>query len=227
MRQVIKTIALFSLPLFVACGGGSKAPVNEAPSTVNLSYPTPNLLCIDNTIVFEWSDATDANNDEITYSIAFSDNREMSNIIKTETVSTSKKSIKLDKGTAYYWNVTAIDSKGKSGEPSSVSAFYTKGSGETNTAPFTAELISPTNDESVTSGTVNLKWKGADSNTTDVLKYDVYFSENTTPDLKTSSLETALQEVTVESGKTYYWQVNTIDASGAKSIGQVWSFNVK
>ena len=36
----------------------------------------------------------------------------------------------------------------------------------------------------------------------------------------------ARNEVTVETGKTYYWKVNTIDNSGAKSIGQVWSFTV-
>jgi hypothetical protein len=30
----------------------------------------------------------------------------------------------------------------------------------------------------------------------------------------------------VESAKTYYLKVNTIDQDGAKSIGQVWSFTV-
>lgn len=56
MKKVIKSIMLFSLPLFVACGGGSSKNekiVNDAPSTVNLEYPTENLLCIDNTIVFD------------------------------------------------------------------------------------------------------------------------------------------------------------------------------
>lgn len=225
MRQVIKIITLFALPLLVSCGGGS-APVNEAPTTVNLLYPTQNLLCIDNTILFKWSTATDANNDEITYNIAFSKNRDMSNIIKTQTVSASEKSINLAKETAYYWNVTAIDSKGKEGEPSSTFAFYTKGMGEKNTAPFTAELISPNDEVSVTSNVVSLEWKGADANTTDILKYDVYLGEDKNPVLKASSIDTELLEVTLVSGKTYYWKVNTIDVSGAKSIGQVWSFTV-
>ncbi len=231
MRKVIKTIALFSLTLLVSCGGGSsKTPeiVNEAPTTVNLVYPTQNLLCIDNTISFDWSDATDANNDNISYKVEFSNSRAMSTIVKTETVTSSTKSITLSKGVAYYWRVTAVDSKGKSGVASSVNAFYTKGLGETNTAPFTAELVTPAVDASLTAVTtsVDLKWKGADSNTADTLKYDLYFSEDADPAIKEENLTVLTKNVTVETGKTYYWKVNTIDNSGAKSIGQVWSFKV-
>jgi len=230
MRKVIKTIALFSLPLFVACGGGgSKTPevVNEAPSKVNLVYPTPNLLCIDNTIAFDWSDATDPNNDNINYKVEFSSNRNMSPIVKTETVSASTKSITLDKGTAYYWRVTAIDAKGLAGDPSDVNAFYTKGEGEANSAPFTAKLVSPADENSdVVAGTITLTWEGADSDN-DTLKYDLFFGESS--DFTSAfeeNLTTESKEVTVESGKTYYWKVNSIDPSNAKSIGQVWSFTV-
>ncbi len=232
MRKVIKTIALFSLPLFVACGGGSeKTPevVNEAPSKVNLIYPTPNLLCIDNTIAFDWSDATDPNNDNISYKIEFSSSRSMSPIVKTETVSTSTKSITLDKGTAYYWRVTATDTKGLAGSPSDVNAFYTKGEGETNSAPFTAKLVSPADEKSdVAAGTVTLTWEGADSNdAASTLKYDVFFGETADlTDEKVEGLTTPTHNEDVVSGKTYYWKINTIDPSNSKSIGQVWSFTV-
>ncbi|MBA6156694.1 hypothetical protein H3Z83_09230 [Tenacibaculum sp. S7007] len=229
MRKVIKTIALFSLPLFVACGGGSKEPVNEAPSKVNLVYPTPNLLCIDNTITFDWSDATDPNNDNISYKVEISKNREMSNIVKSQTASTSQVNITLDKGTALYWRVTAIDAKGLAGETSSVNAFYTKGEGETNSAPFTAKLVSPSDEKSTDANASNqvvLTWEGADSDN-DTLKYDLFFGESS--DFTSAfeeNLTTESKEVTVESGKTYYWKVNSIDPSNAKSIGQVWSFTV-
>ncbi len=229
MRKVIKTIALLSLPLFVACGGGSSEPVNEAPSKVSLVYPTPNLLCIDNTITFDWSDATDPNNDNVSYKVEVSGNREMSNIVKTQTASTSQVNITLDKGTALYWRVTATDAKGLAGDPSEVNAFYTKGEGETNTAPFTAELVSPADEKSdVAAGTVTLTWKGADSNTSDTLKYDVFLGE--TADLtteKVKDLTDSTHNEDVVTGKTYYWKINTTDSAGAKSIGQVWSFTVK
>ena len=235
MKKVIKTITLFSLPLFVACGGGTTksevAPeiVNEAPTTVSLVYPTQNLLCIDNTISFDWSDATDANNDNISYKVEFSNSRDMSNIVKTETTTTSLKSITLTKGTAYYWSVTAIDSKGKSGAASQVYAFYTKGTGVTNVVPFTAELVSPADESSLAAATVSvdLQWKGADSdNDANTLKYDLYFGDTPDPAKTDSNLEVLTKSVTVATGKTYYWKVNTIDPSGAKSVGQVWSFKV-
>ncbi|CAM1338939.1 fibronectin type III domain-containing protein [Tenacibaculum aestuarii] len=228
MKKVIKTIALFSLPLFVACGGGSKEPVNEAPTTVNLVYPTQNLLCIDNSIKFDWSDATDANGDNISYKVEISKNRELTNIAKTQIVTTSQVTIALEKGEAYYWRVTAVDNKEKQGEPSSVFAFYTKAEGESNIAPFTAEIVKPTDESTVEGTTVTLEWKGADSNTGDTLTYDVYFGEDVIPTtLKAEGKSTTSVEVIVESGKTYYWKVNTIDNAGAKSIGQIWSFTVK
>ncbi|MCF2874885.1 MULTISPECIES: hypothetical protein [unclassified Tenacibaculum] len=232
MRKAIKNIALFTIPLFVACGGGGSSSgggevVNDAPTKVDLVFPTENLLCIDNTITFDWSDATDPNSDAITYKVEISKNRDMTNIVKTQTASTSEASITLDKGVAFYWRVTATDSKGKSGDASSVFAFYTKGTGVLNVAPFTAELTSPAMDSSVSGTTVSLEWKGADSNTGDTLKYDVYFGENADPQTKEGSLLTTnTLNVTVASGKTYYWKVNTIDDSGAKSIGQIWSFKV-
>jgi hypothetical protein len=229
MRKAIKKVVLFSLPLFVACGG-SKEPVNEAPTKVELISPVQNRLCIDNNVNFDWSDATDANNDAISYKVEFSTNRGMSVIIKTETVTSSQAQISLDKGVAHYWRVTPIDIKGLAGEPSSVFAFYTKGTGTINIVPFTANLVSPNNESELTATTVSvdLKWVGADSdNDVNTLKYDVFFDENTNPTtLIEENFSASLKNVTVATGKTYYWKVNTIDPSGAKSIGQAWSFKV-
>lgn len=229
MKRVLnKTLGLFSATLFLfSCGGGSKEPVNEAPTKVNLTYPTQNLLCIDNSIPFDWSDATDPNNDNVSYKIEIATNRELTNIIKTQTATVSNITITLNKGEAHYWRVTAVDNKGKEGEPSEVFAFYTKGEGETNTAPFTAELVKPKDEETISGTTVTLEWKGADSNVGDTLTYDVYFGEEANPTtIKEENLSTTSLEVDIESGKTYYWKINTKDNFGAKSIGQVWNFTI-
>ncbi|MFT7899989.1 MULTISPECIES: hypothetical protein [Flavobacteriaceae] len=228
MKRVLKALGLFSATLFLfSCGGGSKEPVNEAPTKVTLTYPTQNLLCIDNSIPFDWSDATDPNNDNISYKIEIATNRELTNIIKTQTAVASNITIALDKGVAHYWRVIAVDNKGKEGEPSEVFAFYTKGEGETNTAPFTAELVKPEDEGTISGTTITLEWKGADSNTGDTLTYDVYFGEDAEPTtIKEENLSATSLEVDVESGKTYYWKINTKDNSGAKSIGQVWSFTI-
>ncbi|MEE3999989.1 hypothetical protein V1T75_06525 [Tenacibaculum sp. FZY0031] len=232
MKRVLKTLGLFSTALLFSCGGGSSSGgggevVNEAPTKVTLTYPTQNLLCIDNSIPFDWSDATDPNNDNISYKIEIATNRELTNIVKTQTAVASNITIALDKGVAHYWRVTAVDNKGKEGDPSEVFAFYTKGEGETNTAPFTAELVKPEDEGTISGTTITLQWKGADSNTGDTLTYDVYFGEDADPTtIKEENLSTTSLEVDVVSGKTYYWKINTKDNSGAKSIGQVWSFTV-
>lgn len=232
MKRVLKTLGLFSTALLFSCGGGSSSGgggevVNEAPTKVTLTYPTQNLLCIDNSIPFDWSDATDPNNDNISYKIEIATNRELTNIVKSQTAVASNITIALDKGVAHYWRVTAVDNKGKEGDPSEVFAFYTKGEGETNTAPFTAELVKPEDEGTISGTTITLQWKGADSNTGDTLTYDVYFGEDADPTtIKEENLSTTSLEVDVVSGKTYYWKINTKDNSGAKSIGQVWSFTV-
>lgn len=234
MRKVIRTIVLFSLPLLVACGGGSSKEdgeleiVNEAPSTVSLELPTDKLLCIDNEITFDWSDATDANNDNITYKITIAKDRGLTNIAESKTINSSSISFNLEKGVAYYWGITAVDSKGKSGVPSSVYSFYTKGEGETNALPFASKLVSPADEDllDATIVSVALKWIGADSDTDDTLSYEVFFGEDVNLTDVISSQEEESYSVTVATGKTYYWKVNTIDNSGGKSIGQVWSFSV-
>lgn len=223
----ILTVATFAL---TSCGGGSSTPKNDPPSGVELQQPTNNQLCISNTVNFDWTDATDPNNnDNVSYKITFASDRAMTNVISTSTATASNTTVTLDKAKAYYWTVTAIDSKQAEGPVSSVFAFYTKGDGVTNAAPFSAKLEAPENGkDDVAAGTVNLRWKGADSDSeVSTLKYDVYFGETATPDEKETGLTVQNLDVTVEAGKTYYWKINTIDAAGAKSIGQVWSFTVK
>ena len=89
-----------------------------------------------------------------------------------------------------------------------------------------ANLKSPENNTNITSGSLDLIWEGSDTNTTDTLTYELFFSEDEDPVLIENSLSLETYNVSVLSGKTYYWKVNTIDNSGAKSIGQVFSFSV-
>lgn len=231
-KYIIYSILItVSTTILVSCGGGSSStPKNDPPSGVVLQKPTNNQLCIDNTVDFDWSDATDPNkNDNVSYKVVFASDRAMTNVVSTKTATISNITMTLDKSKAYYWTVTAVDSKQAEGPVSSVFAFFTKGDGVTNAAPFSAKLEAPENGkDDITAGTVNLRWKGADSDSdVSTLKYDVYFGETSNPAEKEMGLGVQNLDVTVETGKTYYWKINTIDNSGAKSIGQVWSFTVK
>jgi hypothetical protein len=213
---------LFSL-LALQC---SKKDANQAPSVVSLIFPSENLLCIDNTVEFNWSDAIDPEANEIEYKITVATDRGLTNIVESRTVTTSQIVFNLEKATAYYWQVDALDIDNNLGSSSETYAFYTQGTVIENYAPFSPKVITPENSAVVNAGTVFLRWIAEDINTTDVLTYELYFGENDNLVLIESNLNSQNYEVTAEKGKTYSWQINVKDQNGAKSIGQVWTFSV-
>lgn len=228
MKKEIKLIAsLFSILLLVACGGGDDdPPPNTAPTQVSqVTFPTADLLCTDNTITFQWNASTDADSDSIRYRIVIATDRDLNNVVEERTVTTNSVTITLQQGVAYYWNVTAIDSEDNEAEPSTTLAFFTSGPGITNYAPFTAALNVPEDEGTVTAGIVNLDWTGGDTDTGDTLTFDLYFGLANDPPLETSGLSDENANVTTTAGNTYYWRVDSIDDSGVKTIGQIWSFD--
>lgn len=198
---------------------------NKAPSKVELIYPSENLLCIDNRIDFNWSDAIDPEDDEIEYSFTLATDRALTNVVENRTISASEITLNLEKGTAYYWKVDALDVVNNLGTSSEIFAFYTKGSID-NYAPFSSKLVTPENNTTVNAGKVSLSWIAEDINTTDTLTYELFFGENGNLILIDDALASKNYEISVAAGKTYSWKVNVKDQNGAKSIGETWTFIV-
>jgi len=131
MIKEIKYIASFTfIILILSCSssGGDDSgemPVGETPtpdpdpienraplSVSSLKYPTNNLLCINNTLDFEWEKATDPDGDNLSYIIEIAADNTFSSLIHNYTVSATSRTITLDKGEAFYWRVKAKDPKG-------------------------------------------------------------------------------------------------------------------
>ncbi len=223
MRKSIILLCLVSVFLLhVECAKKK----NQPPSAVSLIYPSDNLLCINNFIDFNWSDSTDPEGEDVTYNLVIARDRALTNIVENRTLTSSQVTISMEKSQAYYWRVVALDVNGNMSQESSINAFFTKGDGVLNNAPFSAALVSPANQGSVNAGSVSLTWNGADPDTSDTLTYEVFFGETNNPTSVANNVTTGSYSVTVQSGKTYYWKINTTDNSGAKSIGQIWSFTV-
>ena len=222
----LNTIIVFASLCLLTFQCSKKQEENKSPTSVELIYPSQNLLCIDNNIPFNWSDATDPENDAITYNIIIANDRGLTDIVENRTISASQVSINLERATAYYWTVSALDVNNNQGTKSEVFAFYTKGEGTLNSVPFTSELLTPSNNSQVSAGSVNLMWDAADANTGDTLTYEILFGENSSLKVLDETLVDKSYSVTVVSGKTYSWQVHVKDQNGAKSIGQIWSFSV-
>ncbi|MCF6181257.1 hypothetical protein [Lutibacter sp.] len=226
MKKILYSIALTTI--LWSCGGGGDnppAPTNKAPATPTLTYPTNNLLCINNQLDFQYS-STDPDGDAITYQIQIATDNTFTNIVQTQTATTTSKTITLDKGIAYYWRVKATDSKNASSSYSSIFNFYTEGDGITNYIPFAPELVSPALNAAVTTTTATLQWNGSDADTSDTLTYDVYFDTVNPPTTKVSADQTpsSYTTATLSATTTYYWKVVVKDNQGGQTIGQIWNF---
>jgi hypothetical protein len=111
-RLFIMPVLVFLCVLNIQC---SKDEKNKAPIAVNLIYPTQNLLCTDNTINFNWSKATDPENDALEYNLIIATDRSMTNVIENITITNLQTTVSLEKQTAYYWKVDALDINNKQG----------------------------------------------------------------------------------------------------------------
>ncbi|NJB69947.1 hypothetical protein GGR42_000409 [Saonia flava] len=201
--------------------------VNEAPTVPSLVYPTNNLLCIDNTLDFEWSASTDSNGDTITYLIEVSTDNQFSEITHTTTGTPTIQTFTLEKGIAYYWRVKAIDTENAESDYSQTFNFYTEGEGINNYLPFAPELVKPLLNATKAQGTVELEWAASDADD-DPLTFDVYFgTENPPTTLVSENQETTSYNIDAVASTAYYWKIVVKDDKEGQTIGQVWSFNVE
>jgi uncharacterized protein (DUF427 family) len=229
MKKFIFTCIAASV--LMSCGGGGggdtpdPTPTNNAPTTPTLSYPTNNLLCIDNTVAFSWNAATDADGDAITYQIQVAKDNQFSQIVQTLTSSATAQTIALEKGIAYYWRVKATDSKSASSAYSSTFQFYTEGTGITNHLPFAPVLVKPALNAVIQTSSTTLEWTASDVDTSDSLTYDVYFGTANPPTTKQGdNISATSLNVAISGSTNYYWKVVVKDNKGGQTIGQVWNF---
>jgi len=229
----IKYILLFSAIIW-ACGGDNEGddipipnPENKAPSVPLLLFPTNNLLCTDNVLNFNWNPSTDPDGDALTYQIQVSKDNYFGSIAYTFIISTTEKSITLEKGVPYYWRVKAIDAKNLASSFSSIYSFYTEGKGDINYLPFSPLLVAPELNSVQTETTILLKWTGNDVDN-DPLVFDVFFGKANPPNVKISENQnTNTLSVAVELSTNYYWKVIVKDDKGGETIGQIWNFKTE
>jgi hypothetical protein len=228
MRKIVYITLLSSL--FFSCGGGGNEPISEpqntAPTTPSLVAPTNSKLCINNSVTFEWTASTDAENNPIVYQIQIASDILFGQIVKTLEGTTTIQTVDLEKGKAYYWRVKATDSKNAASKYSSTYSFYTEGVALSNHVPFSPQLVRPVLNSTTTATTATLEWTASDVDITDVLSYDVYFGIDNPPTSKVGSAtaSTSYNATSLLPTKIYYWKVVVKDNKGGETIGQIWSF---
>ena len=231
MRKIISI--LFAINL-VSCGGGGgddtppppQPQVNRAPTAPSLVAPADELLCVDNTVSFQWNASTDPDGDNLTYEIQVSTDNGFNAIAESKTLSGTTTSFTLEDDKAYYWRVKASDPENASSGYSTVFKFYTYGIGVENHLPYAPELESPALHSIVQpdTGKVVLKWNASDVDTGDTLSYEVYFGTSNPPEGDPHTVSTNQLEVDIIASTIYFWKVVVKDDKGGITIGQIWTF---
>lgn len=222
-----KHLLLFLLCLAVlSCKRTPK--VIDPPTKAVLSLPANNEACTSgapvsstlSSIVFKWAASQNAESYELTIK-----NLE-SGVITTQTTTAVELPVTLARNMPYSWFVTAKSSKIATTAVSETWKFYNVGEATSAFAPFPAEIVTPKMAARITpvGGKISLDWTGSDVDN-DILNYDIYLGTTTTPPLlKAAQVDSALPDVTVTAGTTYYWKVITRDNKGNTSDSGIHVF---
>ncbi len=229
-------VLLITICLMYSCSKDSTttAPkVVSPPTAATLSKPEKNNTCVPvsttsttGVVRFEW--AASQNTDSYTVVVANS----VTNAEKKSAVSTTETTLTLDRGVPYSWWVLSDAASSTVTTKSEVWNFYLERVQEQSHFPFPAQLKSPSNNTTVTivvptgssTGTLTLEWVGSDLDN-DISHYQLYLGTSTsTLILLEKEHKTSSYNVSVENGKTYFWQIVTVDTQGNESTSPVESF---
>ncbi|WP_121811792.1 hypothetical protein [Mucilaginibacter kameinonensis] len=234
MRKLLTYITILLIATGCGKSGGGDTPPQPppVPGVSALLFPAKDELCNQGTVVsatqskvvFKWSSASNADS----YSIS------IKNLLTGASVSQpatqTQLEVTLDRNTPYSWNVVSLSSKNTDAKTlSDTWKFYNSGPGVVSYAPFPAEAVSPAVGASVatsTEHTYNVVWKASDVDN-DILNYDLYFGDSTTPPLVAAKIKDSFyNKLPVRQATTFYWKVVTRDSNGNTSESGLFQFKV-
>lgn len=230
-----KIVALFLvLALTASCGGSGGDTDPEpipvpAPSAATLVFPANNSECNEGEILsdtqsrvlFQWSASQNTDSYQVNLINLNTNSTSLANS------STNEVEITLLRGVPYEWFVVSRANGTNETATSAVWRFYNAGAGITNYAPFPAEAVNPGRGATISATTaVTLEWTGNDVDN-DIDSYNLYFGTADPPALLETGITATSFEVSVASGQTYYWQVETVDAAGNQTLSELFNFRVE
>lgn len=232
MRNIIFIVTVILLS--IGCKKNKSETIDPDPvnplGAVTLSLPEQNSICITGTIIsavqsnveLRWEKVTNATK----YVVSVKDL-----LTGTNSIFTTNKNVyiaTLSRNTPYAWDVTAQGATSDKTSKSAIWKFYNAGDGVISYAPFPADHLTPTINQTVTAinGKITLSWTGSDTDN-DILNYDIYLGTSTSPSLfKKEVLASKLENVELTGKLTYYWKVITRDKTGNTSESDMIRFTV-
>jgi hypothetical protein len=231
MRYSFLSIALGLL--IASCGGSKKSdnisPTPPAPKAATLVFPAQNAVCVSGTVIsasqstiqFQWNNS--ANSDS--YIVV------TKNLLTGDSLATSaginSADVTISRNTPYSWYIVSKSNQSSSTAKSDTWKFYNSGAGITTYAPFPADNLSPATGQAITvpsSGKISLSWQGS-SVDNDIVDYDIYFGNATSPPLyKSHNTSQNISNITVNPKTTYYWKIVTRDSNNNTSTSDIDEF---
>lgn len=236
--HITRSLALAALALSTACGGGDSGGNPEPdpqpqpeprPIAATLVFPENDSECTEGVIVndnqsrvtFQWN----ASQNTDSYQVNLRNLNTGSTALATS--NTNAVDITLLRGVPYEWFVVSRANGTTETASSAVWQFYNAGPGITNYAPFPAQAIAPTRGSTVSaSPTIGLEWSGSDVDG-DIASYTVYFGTQDPPPSLAEGLTTTTFETALAGAGTYFWQVETLDEGGNRTLSEVFVFRVE
>jgi hypothetical protein len=233
-----KYLGLFIAIILVSCSSSDSdpeapIPVNNVPTASNYILPNNNAVCtgveISDTEInvdFQWNTFQDVEDTNLDYTFTLR-NLATNTIVIAESVSGTTKSVILEKGISYSWNIKATDSDNNT-TTGATWQFQTPFNAISNYAPFPATMISPDNGQVLTNAEVTLTWEGndPDDGETEELLYTIYLG-TTNPPVQITDMFTAETYTETLTPAVYYWKIDSTDPNGNISNSQIRQFIVE
>ncbi|MEQ9299501.1 MAG: FISUMP domain-containing protein [Cyclobacteriaceae bacterium] len=195
--------------------------VNSAPAAPELVSPSNFDGQQSPTTLLNWNPSRDIDGNPITYDVYMDSNPSPTTIIASDLVNPEHSLVSLSANTPYYWKVVAKDDQGAAAS-SSTWLFNVK-----NTLPEAPVLVGPTNEVKLTGATAILEWQVAQDADGDLVTYDVYLDQFSSPNTLVSTGSSNLTYMTaeLENNAVYYWKVVAKDPQEGASSSEVFSFS--
>ncbi len=244
MKKQLLYITLISLFL-AACSGGEPGetptpqPQVKIPTAASLVSPANNTECNQGNIIstdlssvlFEWNPSENTN----TYTLKVTNLN--TNTVQEQSSSNTSLSMALKRGTPFSWKVVSKSNSTTQTAESGTFRFFNAGAPVENHTPFPAEAVSPSRGATLTGVTlITIEWESSDidndlaAHTVQLLGSSevldqVDFDNETTVTYQTTTTQ-SINEVAVEAGKIYYWQVKSQDEVGNSATSEIFEFRV-
>jgi hypothetical protein len=244
MKKQFFYITITSLFL-AACSGGEPGetptpqPQVKIPTAASLVSPANNTECNQGNIIstdlssvlFQWNPSENTN----TYTLKVTNLN--TNTVQEQSSSNTSLSMALKRGTPFSWKVVSKSNSTTQTAESGTFRFFNAGAPVENHTPFPAEAVSPSRGATLTGVTsITIEWESSDidndlaAHTVQLLGSSevldqVDFDNETTVTYQTTTTQ-SINEVAVEAGKIYYWQVKSQDEVGNSATSEIFEFRV-